>query len=60
MWWFDAVVFNTKALIGHAESGAGMEEVLLEESRAQVGLIGGKDQREVVAANMAGRAPVFG
>ncbi|MCA0922005.1 crotonase/enoyl-CoA hydratase family protein [Pseudooceanicola nanhaiensis] len=49
-----------KALIGYAESGAGMEEVLLEESRAQVGLIGGSDQREVVAANMAGRAPVFG
>ena len=35
-------------------------EVLLCESRAQTDLIGKPDQMEVIAANMAGRAPKFG
>lgn len=48
-----------KRLIGLAESAADREEVLLAESREQTALIGGKDQRAVIAANMAGRAPVF-
>lgn len=48
-----------KRLIGLAESGAGREEVLMAESREQTALIGGTHQREVIAANMAGRAPVF-
>ena len=49
-----------KRLIGLAESGASAETVLYEESREQAALIGGKDQREVIAANMQGRAPTFG
>ncbi|WP_010138850.1 crotonase/enoyl-CoA hydratase family protein [Oceanicola sp. S124] len=48
-----------KALIALAESGAPADQVLYEESRAQTGLIGGKHQMEVIAANMAGRAPDF-
>lgn len=48
-----------KRLIGFAESGAGMEEVLLRESREQADLIGKADQMEVIAANMARRAPNF-
>jgi hypothetical protein len=32
----------------------------MEESRAQAALIGQPDQMEQIAANMAGRAPVFG
>lgn len=35
-------------------------EVLLRESREQTDLIGKPDQMEVIAANMAGRAPKFG
>ena len=35
-------------------------EVLLTESREQTDLIGKPDQMEVIAANMSGRAPVFG
>ena len=49
-----------KGLIAVAESGAGEAEVLMAESRAQVGLIGKRHQMEVIAANMAGRAPDFG
>ncbi len=49
-----------KRLIGMAESGAGAAEVLLAESREQAALIGKPDQLEVIAANMAGRAPDFG
>lgn len=48
-----------KALIAFAESGADEAEVLVEETRAQVALIDGADQREVIAANMEGRAPKF-
>lgn len=49
-----------KRLIGAAESGKGEDAVLMEESREQAGLIGKPDQLEVIAANMAGRAPDFG
>lgn len=49
-----------KRLIAVAESGAGEAEVLLAESREQAALIGKPDQMEVIAANMAGRAPDFG
>ena len=48
-----------KRLIGFAESGAGEDAVLLEESREQASLIGKADQMEVIAANMAGRDPEF-
>ncbi|RKF14123.1 crotonase/enoyl-CoA hydratase family protein [Roseovarius spongiae] len=48
-----------KALIATAESGAARADVLMAESRAQAGLIGGPEQMEVIAANMAGRAPKF-
>ena len=48
-----------KALIAIAESGAGADDILMAESRAQTDLIGQPDQMEVIAANMAGRAPVF-
>ncbi|MEM8655456.1 MAG: crotonase/enoyl-CoA hydratase family protein [Pseudomonadota bacterium] len=47
-----------KALIGYAETH-GPDEVLLEESRAQAGLMGTPEQMEVVAAQMQKRAPVF-
>lgn len=47
-----------KALIGYAETH-GAEDVLLEESRAQAGLMGTPEQMEVVAATFAKRAPVF-
>ena len=49
-----------KRLIAVAESGAPVAEVLMEESREQAALIGGADQMEQIAANMSGRAPVFG
>ena len=48
-----------KRLIGFAESGASQAEVLLEESREQVELIGKPEQMEVIAAQMQGRKPVF-
>ena len=47
-----------KALISCAEKG-GENEVLLEESRLQAGLIGTPEQMEVIAAQFANRAPVF-
>lgn len=49
-----------KRLIGVAESGAVEDDVLLAESREQADLIGKPHQLEVIAANMAGRAPKFG
>jgi enoyl-CoA hydratase/carnithine racemase len=49
-----------KRLIAVAESGVGEDAVLMEESREQAALIGQPDQMEQIAANMAGRAPVFG
>lgn len=49
-----------KRLIAQAESGAGEAEILMAESREQAALIGQPDQLEQIAANMAGRAPVFG
>ncbi|MET4101128.1 enoyl-CoA hydratase/carnithine racemase [Roseovarius sp. MBR-78] len=49
-----------KRLISVAESGASVADVLMEESREQAALIGQPDQMEQIAANMAGRAPVFG
>ncbi len=55
-----AAIRAAKALIATAESGAGEAEVLLEESRAQAGLIGGPDQMEIFAAQSAGRPPRFG
>jgi enoyl-CoA hydratase/carnithine racemase len=48
-----------KRLIGLAESGADEAAVLMAESREQAALIGKPDQMEQIAANMAGRAPVF-
>ncbi|MEQ9260997.1 MAG: crotonase/enoyl-CoA hydratase family protein [Roseovarius sp.] len=48
-----------KRLIGAAESGMDEAAVLLEESREQAALIGKPEQMEVIAANMAGRAPKF-
>jgi len=48
-----------KRLMAFAESGAGEDAVLLEESREQAALVGGKDQLEVIAANMQKRAPKF-
>ncbi|WP_428928419.1 crotonase/enoyl-CoA hydratase family protein [Marinibacterium sp. SX1] len=47
-----------KRLIGQAEQDS-RPEVLLAESREQVGLIGKPDQVEVVTAQMQKRAPVF-
>ncbi|MDZ7708674.1 MAG: crotonase/enoyl-CoA hydratase family protein [Roseovarius sp.] len=49
-----------KRLVAVAESGAPVADVLMAESREQAALIGGADQMEQIAANMAGRAPVFG
>lgn len=49
-----------KRLIGLAESGTDAAAVLMAESREQAALIGGPEQMEQIAANMAGRAPVFG
>lgn len=49
-----------KRLIRVAESGAGEDAVLMAESVEQVALIGKPDQMEQIAANLAGRAPVFG
>lgn len=48
-----------KRLIDVAET-AGRQDVLLEESREQIGLIGKADQMEVIAAQMQRRAPKFG
>ncbi len=48
-----------KRVCNAAEAGMDDDALLLEESREQAALIGGKDQMEVVAANMAGRAPKF-
>jgi enoyl-CoA hydratase/carnithine racemase len=48
-----------KTLIGQAQSGLTEAEVLLAESRAQADLIGKPHQIEVIAANMAKRAPRF-
>lgn len=48
-----------KRLFAVAESGAPPAEVLLAESREQAGLIGGADQMEAVAANLARRPPRF-
>lgn len=49
-----------KRLIAVAESGADEKTVLYEESREQCELIGKPHQLEIIAANMAGRAPNFG
>lgn len=48
-----------KSLIELAESGASEGDVLMAESVEQAKLIGGKEQIEIVSANMAGRKPVF-
>ena len=53
-----AALRAAKALIGYAETH-GADEVLLEESRVQAGLMGTPEQMEVVAATFAKRAPVF-
>lgn len=51
---------TAKALIGYAEQNMGdAGAVLLEESRAQAGLIGKPHMMEMIAANMQKRAPVF-
>jgi enoyl-CoA hydratase/carnithine racemase len=55
-----SAVRAAKRLIGVAESGAPAAEVLLAESREQADLIGGADQMEAVAANLARRPPRFG
>ncbi|MBE0453982.1 MAG: crotonase/enoyl-CoA hydratase family protein [Roseovarius sp.] len=49
-----------KRLVAVAESGADEAEILTAESREQAALVGKPDQMEQIAANMAGRAPVFG
>ena len=49
-----------KRLIALAESGADAATVLHAESREQADLIGKPHQMEIIAANMAGRAPRFG
>ena len=43
-----------------AAYGEPADKVLALESREQIDLIGKPDQMEVIAANMAGRAPSFG
>ena len=48
-----------KKIITDVEAGMSEEATLLEESRAQAALIGKPHQMEVVAANMARRAPKF-
>ncbi|MEL6563279.1 MAG: crotonase/enoyl-CoA hydratase family protein [Pseudomonadota bacterium] len=53
-----AALRAVKALIDYAEIH-GMDDVLIEESRVQAGLIGTPEQMEVVAAAFAKRAPVF-
>ena len=55
-----SAVRAAKRLIAVAESGAAEGEVLLAESREQAALIGRPHQMEVIAANMAKRAPDFG
>lgn len=53
-----AAIRAAKRLIETAES-AGQAEVLLAESREQVGVLGKPEQMEVVMARMQGRKPVF-
>ncbi|TDK49667.1 crotonase/enoyl-CoA hydratase family protein [Antarcticimicrobium luteum] len=53
-----AAIRAAKRLIAVAES-AGREEVLLAESREQVGVLGKPEQMEVVMAQMQGRKPEF-
>jgi len=48
-----------KRLVEFSESGAGVEAVLLEESREQKDLIGKPHQMEAIMANMQKRAPNF-
>ncbi len=54
-----AAIRAAKRMIAMAESGADEDAVLLAESREQVALMGTPEQLEVIAANMAGRAPRF-
>lgn len=54
-----AAIRAAKGLIETAEASTDRAEVLLEESRVQVGLIGKPEQMEVVAAQMQKRAPKF-
>ncbi|RBI83393.1 crotonase/enoyl-CoA hydratase family protein [Rhodosalinus halophilus] len=54
-----SAVRAAKRLIAVAESGVEAAEVLMAESREQAGLIGGADQMEAVAANLARRPPRF-
>ncbi|MDX2482633.1 MAG: crotonase/enoyl-CoA hydratase family protein [Pseudodonghicola sp.] len=53
-----AAIRAAKRLIAVAER-AGQEEVLLEESREQAGVLGKPEQMEVVMARMQGRKPEF-
>ncbi|WP_299598160.1 crotonase/enoyl-CoA hydratase family protein [uncultured Tateyamaria sp.] len=53
-----AALRAAKALIGYAQTHA-PDDILLEESRAQAGLMGTPEQMEVVAAQMQKRPPVF-
>lgn len=53
-----AALRAAKALIGYAETHE-PDDILLEESRAQAGLMGTPEQMEVVAAQMQKRPPVF-
>lgn len=55
-----SAVRAAKRLIAVAESGAGEDAVLMAESQEQADLIGKPHQMEVIAANMARRAPDFG
>ncbi len=54
-----SAVRAAKRLIAVAEGPASSAEVLHEESREQAALVGRPNQMEVIAAQMAGRAPVF-
>ncbi|SHJ15646.1 Enoyl-CoA hydratase/carnithine racemase [Shimia gijangensis] len=55
-----SAIRTAKRLIGYAEANAGqVADVLLEESREQVTLIGKAHQMEVIAANLQKRPPVF-
>lgn len=55
-----SAIRSAKQLVGYAEANmADPQAVLLEESRAQAGLIGKPHQMEVIAANLQKRAPKF-
>lgn len=54
-----SAIRTAKRLIGFAQSGAPIEEVLMAESREQAALIGKPHQMEVIAAQFGKRPPKF-